>query len=288
MRKWRSKAGFAVFLIVCGPYRLVWAQTHYSFSSDDPLPYLNAIAEAERRPQTPRGEGRIRAGVVSHHLLAGGLIAQFFRTLAEQGAPRRIVLIGPNHSHRGVASIALSSWRWKTPFGLVQPDPIALVALKQVPGAAEDQLAFSGEHSIGVPVPFIRHYLPEALVTPVLLRADTPRPRLAQLSRSLSRLLKDPGTILILSMDFSHGASLDETLRRDRRSREALLGLDRNAVRGLAVDCRPGLMVVLQVAHRLYADSVEILAHSNSAELAGKPDLTDVTSCFNVLFWGPK
>ncbi|MFB3906257.1 MAG: AmmeMemoRadiSam system protein B [Acidobacteriota bacterium] len=132
MRGWRSKAGFILFLVACGQCHLVCAKTHYSFSSDSPVPYLNAIAEAGRRRQA-LGSGRIRAGVVSHHLLAGSLIAQFFRTLAEQGAPRRIVLIGPNHSHRGIASIALSSWRWKTPFGLVEPDPAALGTFKQVP-----------------------------------------------------------------------------------------------------------------------------------------------------------
>ncbi|MFB3906258.1 MAG: hypothetical protein ACE15E_22675 [Acidobacteriota bacterium] len=52
-------------------------------------------------------------------------------------------------------------------------------------------------------MPFIRHYSPEALVTPVLLRADISPASMAELSRSLSRLLGDPGTVLILSMDFS-------------------------------------------------------------------------------------
>lgn len=122
------------------------ARTHYySFYSDDPVRYLKPI---ERYKQTAgaciNGTGDVRAGIVTHHMLAVDLMAEFFACLSQHASPDRIVLIGPDHYAQTLAGISVASLPWKTPFGELATDPDTASATRKMLELAADPEAFSG------------------------------------------------------------------------------------------------------------------------------------------------
>ena len=53
------------------------------------------------------------------HLLAGEMIASFFKTVSVE-QPQIVVVIAPNHSGKGVKEVHTGSWGWQTPFGTLE------------------------------------------------------------------------------------------------------------------------------------------------------------------------
>jgi AmmeMemoRadiSam system protein B len=258
---------------------------HYSSSSDDPGPYLRVIRESNVGPNTPLHAGEsIRAGIVTHHFLAGGLMVRFFAELRAQSSPETIVLIGPNHFHHGLANISLSSLPWKTPFGLLQTDTAVERRLRQALNLPEDPEAFTGEHSVGVLVPFVKYYFPNSRVVPVLIDVNAQSFRLKKLRKALAELLSNPKVLVLLSMDFSHNSTVAIADNRDEQAQRTITTMNASDVNNLHVDCRRGLWLLLTSLGDTGPVNVEIKEHTNSARLTYNPAQPDVTSYFTVLF----
>jgi len=258
---------------------------HFSWWSDNPQPFLEAIQKSTPQvlPKLPAGE-HIRAGIVTHHFLASGLMVRFFAALRDQSSPETIVLLGPNHFHHGLANISISSLPWKTPFGMLRTDK----SLVQQIGAAihlpEDPDAFTGEHSVGVLIPFLKYYFPRTQVVPVLIDVNADEYRLAALRILLSRTLKSPNVLVLLSMDFSHDSTAGIAATRDEQAQHVISVMDVRKTDELYVDCRKGLCLLLGALRRTRPVTVQINEHTNSAQLTGNPNQTNVTSYFTMYF----
>jgi MEMO1 family protein len=263
-----------------------WARNcHYSSSSDDPKPYLRAIEKSSRTasPELPAGQS-IRAGIVTHHFLASGLMVRFFDALHSQSSPQVIVLIGPNHFHHGLANISLSSLRWKTPFGYLETDRHVIQRLKSAIDLPEDPEAFTGEHSVGVLIPFLRYYFPHSRVVPILVDINAQATRLKELRIVLAELLRDPKVLVLLSMDFSHDSVARIADSRDEQAQQTISAMDVRGVNELHVDCRRGLWLLLASLSDLGRVRVQINEHTNSAHVTGNLEQPDVTSYFTMFF----
>lgn len=185
----RRQAALIILLTVPAGVRTY----HYSWWSDNPQPYLEAIEKT--RPATPPSllsGRRIRAGIVTHHFLASELMVRFFTTLRAGSSPDTIILLGPNHFHHGSANISFSSLPWKTPFGVVETDGRIVQQVKAATQLPEDPEAFTGEHSVGVLVPFLKYYFPRSRVVPILVDVNAQENRLKELRPILSSLLENP------------------------------------------------------------------------------------------------
>lgn len=252
---------------------------HYSSFSDRPDLYRRAIEQTPAR-FFPKLRGKqIPYGIVTHHLLASRLIVDYFRGIAQAGHPKRIVLIGPDHARKGLRGISLSSLAWQTPFGILEADQNAIARLQEKLRLQQDPEAFSNEHSIGILVPFVKYFFPDAVLIPILIRPGAGRENLDALCRALAEL-RDGKTHFVLSSDFSHGKKPAEASRRDLESARVIAERAFGEVWGLDDDCRAGLYVLL----KLSAGAIPwISAHTNSAEIVGK-DLVDCTSYFTVFF----
>jgi AmmeMemoRadiSam system protein B len=272
-----------LFLLIIHP---AWARSrHYSFWSDDPKPYLRAIQMSSRMPHVAEQAGEsIRAGIVTHHFLASGLMVRFFEELRSQSSPDIIILMGPNHFHHGLANISISSLPWKTPFGLLQTDRRITRRLRIAIGLPEDPEAFTGEHSVGVLVPFLRYYFPGTRVVPILVDVNAQPSRLRKLRTALASLLRNPRVVVLLSMDFSHDSIASIADSRDEQAQRAISALDASSASGLHVDCRRGLWLLLASLHDLGHVRAQIKEHTNSAQLSGHLSQPDVTSYFTVFF----
>lgn len=258
---------------------------HFSNWSDNPRPFLDAIQKSARPslPPLPAGQ-RVCGGIVTHHFLASGLMVRFFDGLRSQSSPETIVLLGPNHFHQGLANISISSLPWKTPFGVLPVDTHLVQKIGAAIRLPEDPEAFSGEHSVGVLVPFLKYYFPRSKVVPILIDVNAQESRLEDLREVLSQALKNPKTLVLLSMDFSHDSIASIADARDRTAEQVISVIDAGKTHELNVDCRKGLRVLLESLSRAGCNGVQFNEHSNSARLSGKPDQPDVTSYFTIYF----
>ena len=258
---------------------------HYSWWSDNPAPYLEAIHKAEplALPKLAPGES-IRAGIVTHHFLASALMVRFFAALRAQSNPETIILIGPNHFHHGLANISFSSLPWKTPFGFLEADQSIVRELETSTHLPEDPDAFAGEHSVGVLIPFVKYYFPRSRVVPILVDVNAREFQLREMRPLLARFLADPRIVILLSMDFSHDSVLSVADARDVRARQAMVALDANQVKDLNVDCPRGLWLLLGALSDLGHVRTEVCEHSNSARLTGNLNQENVTSYFTAAF----
>jgi len=282
---WRYHSAL-IFCLLTTP---AWVRTcHYSFWSDNPQPYLHAIQKS--RPATPPppapGE-RIRAGIVTHHFLASGLMVRFFETLRARTSPQTIILIGPDHFHHGAENISLSSLPWKTPFGVLETDTGMVEQFKAATRLSEDPEAFTGEHSVGVLVPFLKYYFPHARIVPILIATNATPSRLRDLRNLLAKFLRDPHTLVLLSMDFSHKSVASIADSRDAQAQQAITALDLTKVERLNIDCHKGLWLLMGALRDQGQVKVRISEHTNSARLTGNLHQPDVTSYFSVFFSFP-
>jgi AmmeMemoRadiSam system protein B len=258
---------------------------HYSWWSDNPQPYQEAIKKTAFAPPPKLASGeRICAGIVTHHFLASGLMVRFFAALHAETSPETIILIGPNHFHHGSANISFSPLPWKTPFGLLQADRRFVPQVKAATHLAEDPEAFTGEHSVGVLIPFLKYYFPQSRVAPILVDVNAQENQLRQLRGLLAGSLQNPRVLVLLSMDFSHNSTSAIADSRDAQAQQAISTLDLNKVEGLNVDCRKGLWLLLASLRDLGEVKVHVSEHTNSARLTGNPRQPDVTSYFSVYF----
>ena len=228
--------------------------------------------------------GIVRAGIVTHHFLAHPLMVDFFQGLKMCSTPKEILLIGPNHYRQGTQPISLSSLPWKTPFGPLRTDYSFIARMKRRLGLPEDPDAFSGEHSLGVLIPFIKFYFPDSKIVPVLLKPDVPESMLERFDDELLIFLGQPSHLVILSMDFSHAASLEKADLADQEAQKAIASLQDERALGLDVDCRVGLHLLLKALRRLDDVRVDFQGHTNSAMLTGCRGLRNVTSYFSIFF----
>ena len=264
----------------------VWPRDyHYSYWSDNPQHYLDAIHKSTASPATEILEGeRICGGIVTHHFLASGLMVRFFAELSRRATPETIILLGPNHFHQGLAGISVSSLPWKTPFGVLSANREVAREISSAVQIPEDPEAFSGEHSVGVLIPFLKYYFPQSRVVPILIDVNADAKRLRALRNVLEAQAKDKKTLLLLSTDFSHDSVLTVADARDQEARKVVTSMDASKTAALNTDCRKGLWVLFQAAKGAGCQFAQILEHSNSALLLGRPQQPDVTSYFTALF----
>jgi AmmeMemoRadiSam system protein B len=257
----------------------------FSFWSDNPKIFLDAIKNSagQTLPTLP-AEHRLCGGILTHHFLASGLIVRFFAGLKGQSSPETIILLGPNHFHQGLANISISSLPWKTPFGVLQADGQLVRQIAKAIQLPEDAEAYTGEHSVGVLIPFLKYYFPQSRVVPILIDVNADTSRLHRLREVLAARMENPKTLLLLSMDFSHDSVAAIADARDEQARAVISSMETSKTNDLHVDCRKGLWLLLESLKQLRCDRVQINEHTNSAQLIGKPEQPDVTSYFTIYF----
>jgi len=258
---------------------------HYSWWSDDAQPYLRALRQASPAAPLDLAPGEtIRAGIVTHHFLASALMVRFFAALQARTSPETAILLGPNHFHHGLANVSFSSLPWETPFGILEVDRSAVDQLKTATDLPEDPEAFTGEHSLGVLVPFVKYYFPHVRVVPILVDINARDGALKALRGALAAWLDNPHVLVLLSMDFSHGSADGIADSRDATAQEAITNLATAKVESLNVDCRKGLWALLAALRQAGSFKVHISEHTNSARLTGNLRQPDVTSYFTIYF----
>lgn len=230
-------------------------------------------------------QAKVCSGVVPHHLLAGHIIARFMESIKDVQKPETIIIIGPNHPNKG-ARIITGLNSWQTPEGLVKTDEKIINALLEKHLAVQGEDILAKEHSIGNIVPFIKHYLPETKVVPIIFHHSVKEAEIDNILNILDKYLGEDDLVLA-SVDFSHYLTRKRAEEMDQRTIKAIKDFDYNTLSFMGndnLDSPPSLIATLKRADIQKSKSCKILDHTNSGVIL-KNDLIETTSYFSLVFY---
>ncbi len=191
--------------------------------------------------------------------------------------PRRLVLLGPNHTGMGEAVAAAPHDSWRTPLGLEPIDhELAELLAGEYPDLRRDERAHRHEHSLEVQLPFVQVRRPGASVLPLCLKHLGMGACLA-LGRALAEAIRrlDEPVGIIASSDMTHYEPDDDARARDRQAIDAVLALDPAALYE-TVHCNAITMcgvipatVMLEACRELGAAAAHLVAYATSGDVSG-------------------
>jgi AmmeMemoRadiSam system protein B len=226
------------------------------------------------------GAGKVRAkGVVAPHAgyVYSGAIAGAVYARVE--IPRRVIVLGPNHTGLGAPAALWPDGTWKLPGGDVPIDPALTAALAAAPRVERDDEAHRGEHSLEVQVPFLVRARPDVTIAALCL-AHLRFADCEALGKAVARAAADAGALVVASSDMSHYVSAEEAREKDHRAIERILALDPAGLYEVVHREKISMCgiipatVMLVAALELGATRAELVRYGNSGEVSG--DLTEV------------
>lgn len=228
----------------------------------------------------------IKGGITPHHLLAGGMIADFFRVVSLSN-PDVVIIIGPNHSGDGVKSVHTASADWNTPFGVLRADAEIIGSLLESGMAAEDPELMEQDHSISALIPYVKYFMPDATTVPLMMTGTDKIETAAGLGKKLGQMTDGRRALIIASVDFSHYLSLEKADEMDEITKKALLKRDIQHIRTMNndyMDSPVSIITLLCAMEEMGAENQRIIAHDNSARIS-RTSFDNTTSYFTVVYW---
>jgi len=150
--------------------------------------------------------GGIVAATAPHHAPALSLAAAVLKTVSGSSIPiDTVIVIGPDHKGLG-NGVVLSGHAWDTPVGLLDGDLQTQSYILGSPhiGAEVDREIITSDHAVSVLMPYIKHYLPDAKVTAMLIGKGTSPSRLKALAGAINEISAQRRVLMLASIDFSH------------------------------------------------------------------------------------
>ncbi len=229
----------------------------------DEASFTNAVASAIIFDEDITG---LKGGIVPHHLLAGGMIASFWKTVS-QSSYDLIVIIGPDHNRKGQSEITTITSGFSTIYGDVASIKNIANDLIQGNFVLEDPKTMETDHSISSHIPFISYYMPDTPVLPLLVNGNCNARKIRELSDNILKTTKDIEVLFVASMDFSHYLPLEEANEKDRYTEQVLASFDYDRIMEMTndhLDSRPSALYLLYTMSTAGSKSVTKWAHSNS------------------------
>lgn len=191
----------------------------------------------------------VLAGIISHHYLAKDLIARFFSGISNRDIDN-IILVGPDHYNAldypldNIKPDAVTTkLSWDTPYGELDPNkefPDKILAGNNI---VENDSVFKTDHSIYTLIPFIKKVFPKAKIIPLVVRNNNDYEKFIRMGESIRKNVGDR-SLLVVSSDFSHNASIAEAGKNDQASIEILNSLSQKNIDGITSDCSSCIAVL--------------------------------------------
>ena len=208
------------------------------------------------------------------YMYSGGVAGRLFGHL---DLPRRVVVMGPNHTGMGADVSVAPHDQWQTPLGPQEVDrELAEALMARDPDAVGDGHAHWREHSIEVQLPFLRRRRPDIVILPIALKHIS-LDRCLQLAENLAVLAAglDEPVGFVASSDMTHYRPDDVARDLDHHAISALLA--RNPEDLYETVHRMGISmcgvipatVALAAANALGAGGAHLEAYSTSGETSG-------------------
>ena len=150
------------------------------------------------------------------------------KTLRQVPLPRRVVLLGPCHQHRGAGLNLWPGETWLTPLGAtpVDQDFYGLLVDSGC-GFSFNAAAHRQEHSLEVILPFLQIRRPDVIISPIAVSRSDPEGLRAAgqaLATAIRACAKADGErpLMIVSSDMNHYLTQEKTEQQDSLALAAL------------------------------------------------------------------
>ena len=205
--------------------------------------------------------------------------------------PRRVVVLGPNHTGLGAAIAIAPEARWQTPLGEPSLDrELGAALLAAFPDAREDSAAHRREHALEVQLPFLQLGRPDVTVLPICL-GHLSLATCEALGEALAEVIRGAGEPvgIVASSDMTHYEPDEVARSRDRLAIDAALSLDPAQLFETVHDHRITMCgvipatVALAAARALGATRAHLVDYATSGDVSG--DRTSVVGYAGVCFY---
>lgn len=245
------------------------------------------IAIQELAGTIPVNKQKVLAAVSPHagYVYSGAVAAE---TLGRIKIPETVILLGPNHTGRGVP-VALSTATWDMPMGSVPVDQdLAAAILAESDYVEEDEAAHQYEHSLEVQIPFLQMEQPNLSIVPITI-AHISYQVVAEVGRALAKVIRESkkDVLIVASSDMTHYESREAAEQKDHFALGKLADMDpailyKSILENQISMC--GIMpvtVALIAALELGATQTELVRYTDSGEISG--DTNQVVGYAGVL-----
>lgn len=220
--------------------------------------------------------------VVPHagYLYSGEVAARAYALLKPfRHQIRRVVLLGPSHSHdfRGIAIPSVDFF--ETPIGNIPLDRKMLASLLMFPEVVVNDEAHAFEHSLEVQLPFLKSVLDEFLLVPLAVG----NAKDARVFEIIEQIWGGHDCLVVVSTDLSHFLSESAAVRRDSETLKRIVKLSPTLHPEDACGAISLNGVLRSAALRGFR--AEILAATHSGETTGCK--TRVVGYSAVALWPP-
>ncbi len=235
------------------------------------------LREAVESLIVPDPEPHVCLGCISPHagyVYSGPVAGRLFGHLS---LPRRVVVLGPNHTGAGAPVSVAPEDAWWTPLGEVPVDKALREALLvRLGGAAAEPAAHRREHSIEVQLPFVLARRPDAVVLPVTLM-HLGLEDAVTFGEALAAAIEDARepVAIVASSDMTHYEPDPVAREQDRLAIQAALTLDPGTLyrtvhdHGITMCGVVPATAMLAAVRRLGAASAHLVDYMTSGDTSG-------------------
>ena len=208
------------------------------------------------------------------YVYSGGVAGELYGHLE---LPRRVIVLGPNHTGVGARVAVAPHQRWRTPLGEQAVDvELARLLVENFADASFDENAHWREHSLEVQIPFLLARRPDVEFLPICL-SHLGLDQCLDLGRALAQLIEDLGEDvgLVASSDMSHYVEDERARILDRLAIDAALERDPKSLyqtvhrEGITMCGVVPATVVIEAANRLGAAGAHLVAYATSGDVSG-------------------
>ncbi|MEA3449361.1 MAG: AmmeMemoRadiSam system protein B [Patescibacteria group bacterium] len=243
----------------------------------------NNFSHAVSQADEVKAQDNVEAIIIPHHLVASEFIAKLIKISSGRDIDN-VVIIGPNHKNIGTESLASAKADWETPFGNLEHDNNLVQSFLRDFKAESYPEIFLHEHSIGGLAPFVKYYLKDVQIVPIVVSSYADYADIDKLNKWLIQNL-DENSLVIFSLDFSHYLTKEESDEKDAETRDLIVRKDIGKILRLNNDYvdSPSILALSLMYTEEKGLKINIINHANSFDFAVvKPDST--TSYFAIIF----
>jgi AmmeMemoRadiSam system protein B/AmmeMemoRadiSam system protein A len=252
------------------------------------------LAEAETAEGTPIGLLVPHAGYV----YSGRVTAAGFKQLEGKDVDVAVIISADHQEPISNPIAVYPEGGFQTPLGVVPVDAdLAKALIAADSRITADPQAHAQEHVIEIELPFLQRVCPNCRIVPVLMGVDDDE-TVKALADALLKVLPGRRVVVIASSDLSHYPKAADAREIDSATLDAILTGDPARVRQTTADLmsrgyanlltcacsEPAILVTMQVAKGLGADTISLLRYANSAD--ADPSTADQAVGYGaVMFW---
>ena len=213
-------------------------------------------------------------GLISPHagyIYSGAVAAA---TLSRVKPKDTFIVLGPNHSGRGRPFSIMTEGVWRTPLGDVAIDSqLASQILDDSAYLEDDYGAHEYEHSIEVQLPFLKYFMQDFKLVPIVL-SHAASSIYKEIGSAIARAVKDLSrkTVIIASSDMTHYEPYESAWMKDNSAVEAILALDEDELLKRVHELKISMcgyapvVSLISAAKKLGAKTTELVSYQTSGD----------------------